>query len=216
MIAEPDVALTDYGLAVECGLFAWVISRQGHRSLLAGWFTFFFVSLSLGAVFGGTVHGFFGEESSLGYKILWPATLVSIGMMALAVWGIAATTAFSMKVARRVQRMGALLFALYVGGVFFLRQPYWIAIVDYLPPAFFLLSVWTRVYFRTRTKPVLWGVVGLALTVVAAGVQIGQVAVHPVYFNHNALYHLIQAVALYLMFLAARWFASEWKAQRSW
>ena len=34
----------------------------------------------------------------------------------------------------------------------------------------------------------------------AAGVQQGRVDVHPVYFDHDVLYHLIQAVALVLMF----------------
>ncbi len=39
---------------------------------------------------------------------------------------------------------------------------------------------------------------------VAAGVQQLGIALHPVYFDHNALYHLIQAVAVLMLFLSAR------------
>jgi len=33
--------------------------------------------------------------------------------------------------------------------------------------------------------------------VVAAAVQQARIALHPNYFNHNALYHLLQAIALF-------------------
>jgi hypothetical protein len=35
-------------------------------------------------------------------------------------------------------------------------------------------------------------------------VQQLRIAVHPVYLNHNALYHVIQFVALWMIFVAAR------------
>ncbi|MGH7254227.1 MAG: DUF6962 family protein, partial [Nitrospirales bacterium] len=38
----------------------------------------------------------------------------------------------------------------------------------------------------------------------AAAVQVGQVALHPLYFDLNALYHLIQAVAFFLIYWGAR------------
>ena len=40
---------------------------------------------------------------------------------------------------------------------------------------------------------------------VGSVVQFRRVAVHPVYFDHNALYHAIEAIALLFMFGAARW-----------
>jgi len=107
--------------------------------------------------------------------------------------------------------LAAALFASYVGVIVFVQQAYWIAIADYLPSALLLLAAWARVYRRTRERVVFIGVLGLLLTFVAAGVQVGRVAIDPVHFNHNALYHLIQAVALFMMFLSARWFISEWK-----
>jgi Family of unknown function (DUF6962) len=46
---------------------------------------------------------------------------------------------------------------------------------------------------------------GVALTLVAALLQQREVSIHPRYFNHSALYHVLQAVALFLIFLSGRW-----------
>jgi hypothetical protein len=59
----------------------------------------------------------------------------------------------------------------------------------------------------------LYGVTGLALTFVAAAVQQLRIAIHPVYFNHNALYHVIQAGALLLIFVAARFTVTSTSAR---
>jgi hypothetical protein len=44
---------------------------------------------------------------------------------------------------------------------------------------------------------------GVVLSLVAAAVQQSGVAIHR-NFNHNDLYHVVQAVALWLLYLAAR------------
>ena len=41
---------------------------------------------------------------------------------------------------------------------------------------------------------------GIISTFAAAGVQQTGLAMHPIYFNHNALYHLIQGLALFMVF----------------
>ena len=58
---------------------------------------------------------------------------------------------------------------------------------------------------RHRAAGPRWGATALALMFVGSIVQFRRVAVHPVYFNHNALYHAIEAIALLFMFGAARW-----------
>jgi hypothetical protein len=83
MMTEPDVALTDYGLAIECALFSYLLYRRGGQQPLRGWFVLFFASTGLAAFTGGTVHGFFLDVETKGYAILWPLTLVAIGITAL-------------------------------------------------------------------------------------------------------------------------------------
>ena len=166
----------------------------------------FFGSASVAAPTGGTVHGFFLDVETVGYAILWPATLVAIGVTALSAWAIGAGIQFSAGVARWIAIGAAVEFAGYCIVVLFVAQAFRIAVLNYLPAALFLLSVLAIAYARVREREVLVALGGLVLTFVAAEVQQGGVALHPVYFNHNALYHLIQAVALFMLFWGARWF----------
>lgn len=205
-MTEPDVTLTDYGLAVECALFTYLLARRhGESKPLRPWFVLFFASGAAATLAGGTVHGFFLDPASLGAMILWPTAVIAVGLSALAAWGVGATIQFSRPVARGIVTGATVEFAAYAATILTVSPAFWIAVLNYLPAAAFLLATHARVYWRTRARPVLAGVTGLALTFVAAGIQQGRVAVHPVYFNHNALYHVIQAVALLMIFLGARW-----------
>lgn len=71
VISEPDVTLTDYGLAIECAAFAYLLSRRGCRGdPLRTSFMLFFASTALAAFTGGAVHGFFPDERTWGSRIL--------------------------------------------------------------------------------------------------------------------------------------------------
>ncbi|MFQ5760162.1 MAG: hypothetical protein ACE5HM_04215 [Acidiferrobacterales bacterium] len=204
-LMEPDVTLTDYGLAIECMVLAGLIYAYGvPRNVLRFWFVAFFVALGVAALIGGTFHGFFGNQSSLGPTVLWPATLVAIGVAALALWSIGATLMFSERVANWVSWGALFAFAVYVLLILFSSRGFWIAIINYIPASMFLLVAFLVVYSRTGMSYLLVGVGGIFLTLIAATVQHTGISVHPRYFNHNALYHLIQAVALFLIYWTAR------------
>lgn len=207
MITDSDVTLTDYGLMIECFLFVYLFFRKRSiRSPTRMWFIIFFSSIGLSALFGGTVHGFFLDPLSAGHLVLWPLTMIAIGIAALALWGIGAEIQFSNKI-KRWFMLGCLgIFAIYSFIVVFLMQPFWLAIADYLPAVFFLTFVFLKVHLKKPEKRVLVGICGLILMLVAAAVQYAKIAIHPVYFNHNAFYHLIQSFALFLLFYSGLWF----------
>ncbi len=71
-MTEPDVTLTDYALALE-GILFLVLLQRGHARPwgLRSWFSLFFASVSAASLCGGTVHGFFLDEQTLGHTILW-------------------------------------------------------------------------------------------------------------------------------------------------
>ena len=80
MIYEPDVTLTDYGLAIMCALFARVLLRHDSaRPAMRNWFASYFTAVAAASFLGGTVHGFVPAVESAGYRALWPATLFAIG-----------------------------------------------------------------------------------------------------------------------------------------
>lgn len=203
-MTEPDVALTDYLLTIEAAVFAVLVFRSpGTASDLRLPFAVFFGATALSALTGGTVHGFFAGAASTPGVALWRATLVALGVVALAAWAIGARMMLSPDAAGTLQMAAAaiaLLYAVVVAGFY---DRFSIAIAHYLPPTVFMLIAFAVAYRQGRPST-LAGSIGLVLTLVAAVVQQQKVAIHPTYFNHNALYHAIQAVGLFLIYWSAR------------
>ena len=203
---EPDVTLTDYAITLECGLFVyWLLVHGQADDPLRLWFAVFFASIGLAALSGGTMHGYFPNADTFGHRVLWGATLIAIGVTALCGWIIGARLYCSDSVAAWIQSGAVALFVLYCGVVLFVRRDFLVAILHYLPATLFLLVVYGLVYQQGRDTAVLVGLLGLVLTLVAAGIQQARWSLHPVYLSYNALYHAVQAVALFCIYWSARW-----------
>ena len=57
-------------------------------------------------------------------------------------------------------------------------------------------------FWRERTISWVGVFVGVILSFVAATIQYLEISIHPVYFNFNALYHVIQGISLAIIFLS--------------
>ena len=134
---------------------------------------------------------------------------MAAGLTAFATWMLAARLWLSQKTERRLVTLALMEFFAYGATVLFFSQEFWIALANYLPPSLFLLIAFYELHRHMRIHELRIGVIGLVLTFVAAAVQHGRIAVHPVYFNHNSLYHAIQGIALFLIFWAARWLVKK-------
>ncbi len=201
---EPDVSLTNYGLAIECSLFAYILyQRRNRRPSLAPWFALFFFSTSVAAFAAGTTHGFFPAGTS-GQRVLWPMTMIAIGIAALTLWVIGARLLSSTARPRWLSILAVAMFCIYCIVVVFINQIFLIAILAYLPATFFLLGIFLVRYVRRQEPTMLVGALSLLLTFGGAYVQQAKIGLDPLYFNHNALYHLIQIVALSMFFVSAR------------
>src|ERR1700731_5507454 len=82
-MTQPYVALTDYGLSLECIIFMFLLAPVRFLQGARFWFFVFFSSLAAAALIGGTVHGFFEQPSFVGERILWPLTMICIGVTGL-------------------------------------------------------------------------------------------------------------------------------------
>ena len=203
---EPDVTLTYYALTLECGLFVyWLLVHGPADDPLRLWFAVFFASIGVAALSGGTMHGYFPKADTFGHRVLWGVTLIAIGVTALCGWIIGARLYCSDSVAAWIQAGAVALFVLYCGVVLFVRRDFLVAVLYYLPATLFLLVVYGLVYQQGRESAVLVGLLGLVLTLVAAGIQQARWSLHPVYLSYNALYHAVQAVALFCIYWSARW-----------
>ena len=194
---EPDVTITDFLLAAEALTFAVLIARS-TATPLQRWFIVFFSATALASLAGGAVHGFFADS-----RALWRFVLIALGVVSASAWAIGARLLFTNRVAGFITTAALMELAVYSLLVVFVTDSFSIAIANYLPSTLFLIVAFFASYRSGAGTPVAIGLSGLVLTLVAAAVQQARIALHPTYFNHNALYHLLQAIALFLIFRAA-------------
>ncbi len=208
-MTEPDVTLTDYGLAILCAVLAHLVFHRGDReSPYRLWLSGFFLAAGAAPLFGGTVHGFFADEESFGNLILWRATLLSIGIAAYCAWAVGARLLLHERLWRVVMAVAGVELLVYSAVALVVSQDFRLAVGDYLPATLFLLIALVVANRREPARALHAAAAGLVLTLVAAVIQQLQIPLHPVYFDHNALYHVVQAIALLLFFVGARHLAA--------
>lgn len=202
---EPGVTLSDYLLAVVCAGFTWNLCWYGLKNNLFNFFwCLLFSSIAISSIVGGTVHGFFSHESTLAYQILWPTTLLFIGITASSCWMLGG---YMLGIDEQIKKwivLIGLVYLVYVVTVIFYNQNFLVAIINYLPAITFLLMVAILRYMKTKIIYYGWIIIGILISFIATLAQQMQFSFHPIYFNHNTIYHLLEAVALYFIFIGAK------------
>ena len=202
-IHDPAVSLTDAALGAEAAWFAARLGRRpsvphdARRQALRRSFVGFFVATSVASTAGAILHGLVPDRTSLVHRMLWRTSLIAIGAGALTGWSIGARLLLPAAPAARVERLAATEFVAYALVAAATTLPYRAAIANYLPAAAFLGIGFIPHARRPGGGPAAGhGLAGLGLTAVAAVVQARNLRIGPRWLDHNALYHLIQAVAI--------------------
>lgn len=203
-LLEPDVALTDFALALlSAGFVVW-ISRFTRGDGLRRAFLFFFGAVAVAALLGGITHGYLPEHDTPLYVTFWTGSLIAIGVAAFASWVIGARLIMPDRAAQLIITLAAALLVAYIAILLVASSSFAVAVIHYLPAAIFLLIAFGIAYHRHRNRHFLAGMAGVAMTFAAAAIQQIGIGLHPVYLSHNALYHIVQGISLFLIFVAAR------------
>ena len=185
---EADVTLTDFGLAALCIAFAGILVGDGGA---AGLFAGIYAALGLAALLGALSHGWFWDRSRGIGRANWLATMLAIGLSNTFVWLAAAHIIGLAAPWGGLVAIGQL--ALYVVLAVFVTRSFLLSSGFSLPPTLALLVAF------------LWAGswLGAAALVVALAGAVQQAAgLRGLGLTHNALYHVIQALAFVLVFLA--------------
>ena len=178
---EPSTVITDYVLGA---VSTWVAVRLFREESPAKKFwAIAFAALAVGAFLGGTWHGFVHSE------LLWKATVLSVGF---ASFGMVAGSGYSM---RWLRVLAALKLVLYIGWMLFHSEFIYVVLDTGIA-----LIVVAAIHLWKWNGPMLAGVV---LSVLAGVVQASGFALHE-HFNHNDLYHVMQTVAVLLLYQGAK------------
>lgn len=202
MIREPAVALTDALVALESTVLAVRLARNSTaRGPLKTPFVVFFGATAVASGTGAVLHGLTEDPADPRRRALWRTSLASIGVAALSSWFVAARL-----VARdpgRVERLAVLGHVPYLLYVASGDRPFAVAIASYVPGATVLAgALVTRLDEPEQRAAASLALAGLVVTFAAAGVQVGRIGLGRM-FDHNALYHTLQAAGIGLFYRSA-------------
>jgi hypothetical protein len=191
--------VTDFVIAVICVVFAVGLQRAAPSLASArGLWSVSFACAAIAATIGGVVHGFALHIPVAVRQRLWKATQYAMGLTSLAILAAAVVAFLSGAAQGWLLGVAVAKFVVYTALVT-RRDDYSIVVVDYGASMLAMAALATTAWLRTGAPAGLWLVAGVAVSGVAAAVQVWKVAPHP-RFNHNDLYHVIQIVALYLFY----------------
>jgi len=191
-IHEPDVVFTDLALALLGGYFAMRLRRGIGAVVMA--------ALASAAFWGALFHALFPARTAtpLGFGV-WMLVALSIVVVAAALLWLSLSLVGASRQLRRIVVGG------YAGAcaalVLFVDESFSTIVRFYGPVLLLVIALATREALRTGTAA--WRLVagGFALSALAALAQQYRIALHPTQFDHNAVYHVIQAAALVLLYV---------------
>lgn len=200
-ISEPMTVATDYLLALAGGVWGAALWRDGARRgeraprLLAA----SFAAMALGALLGGTAHGFVDRLDRSVVGAIWFATTATVGVAGYCLLAAAATAFLDQPARRLILALGAGKLAVYVIWMTRHQEFRWVILEYGSSMLVVALLALGRVSAAGERRAALWVLGGLALSALGATVQGGGFAPHR-HFNHNDLYHVIQIVAVYAFY----------------
>jgi len=203
-IAEPDVTLTDLLLAIECLVLAWLLAGLPRDSGLQPWFILAFASIGISAVLGAVLHGFLTDRNSTAHKRVWRSIIMLLGVTGLTMWILGSRILLGQVASGFIGVIAAATLVLYIGITIVRHPPFSMALAYYVPAAIFLVIAFTVAALRESNAVLLTGTAGMGLSLVAAWVQHKRIGWQGRLLGHNALYHVIQAIALLLIYWVAR------------
>ena len=195
--------LTDYALAGVAWMLARGLLRDNDSRAAALWALAFGVT-GLAAFAGGSVHGFGSLLPRRLEHALRVGTVMGVGLASACLLAGAILAGVRSGPLRGVLLgLCALKLALYLAWVA-LHPDFRYAAYDSLPAGLLVLGFLVHWWLKEQSPAVALGAVGLLLSIAGAVLQQARLGIHRVWFNHNDLYHVIQAGALWLLFLAGQ------------
>jgi hypothetical protein len=204
-VNDPDVVLTDLGLALLGTYLGWRMWTAGgpapHRTASV----IVMLGLASAALFGAAFHAFFPANTATraGF-IAWIPVALSILLVAATLLALSLQI-LAPRLPPAIRSAALVAYVVAFSAVVLLIDESFTTIVRFYAPALALFLI-TSVVQAIRYRSAGWTLIAISFTIsaLAATLQQARVAIHPVYFDHNALYHVLQGIALLLLYLGFR------------
>jgi hypothetical protein len=204
-IYDPDVVFTDLGLAILGAYLGWRLWSAPGRDALLRTGAILMGGLASAALWGAVFHAFFpaGTATPFGF-LAWVPVVLSVVVAASAMLDLSLRLLLP-RLQLRVRRSLVMAYAVGFAVVGLLGHESFSSIVYFYTPALVLLLI-AAGHRAIRGRDTGWALIaiGLIMSAGAAVLQQARVAVHPIYFNHNAVYHVVQGIALVFLYFGYR------------
>jgi hypothetical protein len=203
-ITEPMTLATDYLLAVVTFVLGRRLFREspGGRPVAVRLWGWTFQWLTIAALVGGTYHGATLVLSPLASSVLWKITIYSIGLADACVVAAIVRAIFPPRVQKSLLILIVFKVALFLVWTW-RHDAFKFVIYDYVPSLAFVLVASVVQFARTKSAGAAWIAGGVIVSFVAAAIQLGGRGLHR-NFNHNDLYHVVQMIAMVLLYRGGR------------
>ncbi len=214
---DPIVVITDYLLALENLVFVCCLAPSGPRPAAARglggrgpddyrrWCRFFFGTSAAASFLGGANHTVY-FQGYCGGDILWALTIAVIGATTFSAWCKGALIFPWPGIRRAIPVLAGAQLAFYLWLVATGVRDFSIVILNYFPALAFLSGAMVLAAVRSKERPACWGAGGALLVFAASGLQQMRFTLHPVYANHNTIYHVLMMLAFWGLYRFDRWF----------
>ena len=200
VVNDPDVVITDLGLALLGGYFGWRLwskPGQGKRLRAAA---LIMAGLASAAFWGALFHALFPSGTATRPGLLaWAPVVLSIVVAAVAMLRLAGLLLVPQLTPALIRLVTIGYAVSFIVFALLIDDSYTSVVYFYVPALLLLLSGAFRLAIRGHRGWLLVAT-GLLVSLMAAILQQLRVRIHPVYFDHNAVYHLVQATALVLLY----------------
>lgn len=204
-IHDPDVVLTDLALALLGAYLAWRLAGAPLRTAMTRTGVVVMGALASAALWGAIFHAFFpaGTKTGAGFAAWVPVVLSIVVVGAALLW--LGLHVWARRIPAPARRAVVAAYAVGFAGVALLVDESFSTIVRFYAPPLALFLV-ASAYQAARSRSAGWALIALslAISVLAAVVQQARVAIDPEYFDHNAVYHVLQGIALVLLYRGFR------------
>lgn len=206
MIYQFATVITNIILFIQCIAMAIYLHMHQTSGILLSWPAVFFLLSALGFLIGVLFHGVYNSQRNVGGKIC-AFFIMSLGGATSICLGIIAGKILFNGISTPIWDLfWFLLFAIFLAYCLYAfvkygGLPFFYTIFLAIPAVLVFIYILPYAYSRTGNRAYLWLLSGLLILTLASVQQKMKIAVDPVRFDHNAVYHVICMVAFAVMFL---------------
>ncbi|MDH5647438.1 MAG: hypothetical protein OEZ01_15620 [Candidatus Heimdallarchaeota archaeon] len=197
-ITEPMTMITDYIIAIYTVILIFLLLETSVLTSTALWIISL-AFLCVGAVLGGTDHGFQDNFTEKTIYRIKQATYLCIGMASLFMLLGTIYSSISNEIVIivfvAISIIKSMIFIYNIRS----KNQFKYVIIEYAPSMVLVLifKIYSLIVWNDPSS--IWIIIGVIISFISAAIQASKFSLHK-HFNHNDIYHVVQMIGIYFFY----------------